>query len=244
MEIEGAVVVVTGASSGIGAATARMLGEAGSKVVLAARRMERLEALAAEIPDALPVQTDVTVESQTRALVEQSISRYGRIDALVNNAGQGLHVPIESLEPDDLRAVLELNLLAPLALMKLVLPHMRARQHGAIVNLSSATSFRVFPGLGGYASTKAALNVLSQTAGAEWAKDHIFVSVVYPSVTATEFHDRLRAGKIADGARNIPVDPPERAAAAVLFALRTGEPHVLVADPPRPIDLPQPPIAR
>jgi NADP-dependent 3-hydroxy acid dehydrogenase YdfG len=221
-----------------------MLGDAGSKVVVAARRMDRLQALAAEIPEALPVQTDVTVESQARSLVEQSISHYGRIDALVNSAGQGLHVPIELLEPDDLRAVLELNLLAPLVLMKLVLPHMCSRQQGAIVNVSSATSLRVIPGIGGYAATKAALNILSQTAGAERAKDHITVSVVYPSVTATEFHDRLRAGKIADGARNIPVDSPERAAVAVLFALRSGEPNVLVADPPRPIDQSQALAAR
>jgi NADP-dependent 3-hydroxy acid dehydrogenase YdfG len=207
----------------------------GAKVVLAARRTERLEALAAELLGSLAVTTDVTIAGQIERLVTQTVETFGRVDILVNNAGQGLHVPLEELKPDDLRAVFELNVVAPLMGMQAVLPVMRARSGGAIVNVSSATSLRVFPGLGGYAATKAALNMLSQVARLEQAGSGVTVSVVYPSVTATEFHQRLRAGKLVSGGRGITPDPPELVGEAIAFAIRSGEAHVLVADPPQPI---------
>jgi short-subunit dehydrogenase len=103
------------------------------------------------------------------------------------------------------------------------------------VNVSSATSLRVFPGLGGYACTKSALNMISQVARVEFGDSGVSVSLVYPSVTATEFHDHLRAGHLVPRARRIPADPPELVADAVVFAVRTGEAHVLVGDPPTPI---------
>ncbi len=112
---------------------------------------------------------------------------------------------------------------------------MVAGSGGAIVNVSSATTLRVFPGLGGYSATKAALNMLSQVGRLELAPAGVAVSVVYPSVTATEFHQRLRAGHLVAGARRIRRDPPELVATAIAFAVTTGEAHVLVADPPRPI---------
>ena len=235
MEIDGAVCIITGASSGIGAATARLLSGQGARVVLAARRAERLDALAAELPDALAVPTDVTSPGRFRQLVTRTVDTYGRVDVLVNNAGQGLHVPLQELDPADLRAVFELNVIAPLVGMQAVLPVMRDGSGGAIVNVSSATSLRVFPGLGGYSATKAALNMLSQVGRLEFADGGVSMSVVYPSVTATEFHQKLRAGELLSGARSIPPDPPGLPAEAIAFAIRTGEAHVLVADPPRPI---------
>jgi short-subunit dehydrogenase len=235
VDVDGSVCVVTGASSGIGAATARLLAAMGARVVLAARRTDRLEALAAELPNALSVTTDVTVPEQVERLVARAVEAHGRIDVLVNNAGQGLHVPVADLDPSDFRAVFELNVVAPLVATEAVLPLMRAQSRGAIVNVSSATSLRVFPGLGGYAATKAALNMLSQIARLELRGSGITVSVVYPSVTATEFHRRLRAGQLASGARTIVPDPPELAAEAIRFAIETGEAHVLVSDPPRAI---------
>jgi NADP-dependent 3-hydroxy acid dehydrogenase YdfG len=235
MDIEGTVCIVTGASSGIGAATARLLSDMGARVVLAARRAERLEALAAELSGSLAIPTDVTLPEEVQRLVTRTVEAYGRVDVLVNDAGQGLHVPLEELDPSDLRAVFELNVVAPLVGMQAVLPFMRAQSRGAIINVSSATSLRVFPGIGGYAATKAALNMLSQVARLELAEAGVMVSVVYPSITTSEFHERLRAGHLASGARRIPPDPPELAAAAIAFAIRTGEAHVLVADPPRPI---------
>jgi NADP-dependent 3-hydroxy acid dehydrogenase YdfG len=204
-------------------------------VVLAARRADRLEALAEELPGSLAFTTDVTVHEDLGRLLEVTVATYGRVDVLVNNAGQGLHVPLEELELADLRAVFELNVVAPLDAMQLVLPVMRAQRAGAVVNVSSATSLRVFPGLGGYSATKAALNMISQVARLELADAGVAVSVVYPSVTATEFHDRLRAGHLAPAARNMPRDPPGLVADAVAFAISSGDAHVLVADPPRPI---------
>src|SRR5208283_1528417 len=235
MEIDEAVCIITGASSGIGAATARLLSGQGARVVLAARRTERLEALAGELPGSLAVPTDVTIPGRVRQLVTRTVEAYGRVDVLVNNAGQGLHVPLEDLGAADLRAVFELNVIAPLVGMQAVLPVMREGSGGAIVNVSSATSLRVFPGLGGYSATKAALNMLSQIGRLEFAGGGVSLSVVYPSVTATEFHQKLRAGELLSGARSIPPDPPGLPAEAIAFAIRTGEAHVLVADPPRPI---------
>jgi short-subunit dehydrogenase len=235
MDIDGSVCIVTGASSGIGAATARSLSGLGARVVLAARRADRLEALAAELPGSLAIAADVTVAGEVERIVAETVAAYGAVDVLVNNAGQGLHVPLEELDPADLRAVFELNVIAPLVGMQAVLPVMRARSGGAIINVSSATSLRVFPGLGGYSATKSALNMLSQIARIEFASAGVSVSVVYPALTATEFHDRLRAGHFEARARRMPSDPPELVSTAIAFAIRTGEAHVMVADPPRPI---------
>jgi short-subunit dehydrogenase len=235
MNVDGSVCIVTGASSGIGAATARLLARDGASVVLAARRADRLDALASELPDALALATDVTRPEQVERLVDRTLDAYGRIDVLVNNAGQGLHVPLANLDPSDLRAVFDLNVIAPLVAMQKVLGPMQERSGGAIVNVSSATSLRVFPGLGGYSATKAALNMLSQIARLEFEAAGVSVSVVYPSVTATEFHQRLRAGQLLSGARSIAPDPPELAAEAIIFAIQSGEAHVLVSDPPKPI---------
>ncbi len=235
MEIDGSVCIVTGASSGIGAATARLLSRSGARVVLAARRTDRLEALAAELPASLAVTTDLTILGDIQRLVDTAIATFGRIDVLVNDAGQGLHVPIDEIDPEDLRAVFELNVVAPLVASQAVLPIMRAQGAGTIVNVSSATSLRVIPGIGGYAATKSALNMISQVSRLELEPQGISVSVVYPSVTATEFHDKLRAGHLATVAWSITPDPPELAARAIAFAISTGEAHVLVADPPRPI---------
>lgn len=237
MDIGGRVAVVTGASSGIGAATARLLAGRGATVVLAARRAERLEALAAELPGALAVPTDVTDVSQVARLADTVLGRHGRIDVLVADAGQGLHVPVDQIDPGDLEAVFDLNVVGVLRCLQAVLPAMRRQGSGAVVGVSSATSLRPITGLGGYSATKAALNQLLAVARSELAGDGITASVVYPRLTATEFHGRLRAGRIVAGAASTTPDPPEIPAAAVVYAIETGTAHVLVDDPPRPLEL-------
>jgi NADP-dependent 3-hydroxy acid dehydrogenase YdfG len=207
VDIENSVILVTGASSGIGAATARAAAAAGARVVLAARREERLSALADELPDSLAVACDVTDADQLAHAVQTAVDAYGCLDVLVNNAGQGLHVPLEAVDPADFRAVLELNVVAPLAAMQAVLPIMRRQGRGSIVNVSSGTTLVVRPGAGAYAASKAALNMLSGVARLELAAAGIAVSTVYPFITATEFHDSLRAG--ARPGTDSPAVPPE-----------------------------------
>jgi short-subunit dehydrogenase len=228
VELDGAVVIITGASSGIGAATARLAAARGAAVVLAARRAERLGTLAEELPNALPVPTDLRDPAQIVHLVAATLDHFGRVDVLVNNAGQGLHVPLEQVRLEDLAAITELNLYAPLLAMQAVIPAMRRQGGGAIVNVSSMTSRLVLPGAGAYSATKAALNLLSQVARRELAADGIVVSLVYPSVTATEFHASLRAGARVDGgAGPIQAQPAERVAEAIIALIRSGEAEVL-----------------
>jgi short-subunit dehydrogenase len=114
--------------------------------------------------------------------------------------------------------------------MQAVLPLMRARGRGAIVNVSSNTTRMVIPGIGAYSSTKSALNQLSATARAEWAADGIAVSIVYPSITATEFHQSLRAGSMRGGA-HIQKHPPELVAEAIRRAIATGDAEVFPVPP-------------
>jgi NAD(P)-dependent dehydrogenase (short-subunit alcohol dehydrogenase family) len=206
MELDGAVVIVTGASSGIGAATARLAAGRGATVVLAARRVERIQSLVNELPGALAVPTDLRDPAQIVRLVDTTLHRFGRVDVLVNNAGQGLHVPLEQVRLDDLQAITELNVYAPLLAMQAVIPPMRRQGGGAIVNVSSMTSRMVLPGAGAYSATKSALNMLSQVARRELAPDGIVVSLVYPSVTDTEFHASLRAGARVGGGAG-PIQP-------------------------------------
>ncbi|MCW2877794.1 MAG: short-chain dehydrogenase/reductase, partial [Sphaerisporangium sp.] len=138
LELRGLTVIVTGASSGIGAATARALHDAGARPVLAARRTERLETLSAQLGGALCVQTDVTDAGQVADLVAATLERHGRIDALVNNAGASLHdTTIEQLDLGEFHQVLDLNLVSVIRLMQAVLPSMRRQGFGRIVNISS-----------------------------------------------------------------------------------------------------------
>jgi NADP-dependent 3-hydroxy acid dehydrogenase YdfG len=225
------VVVVTGASSGIGEATARLAARHGARLVLAARRGDRLEALAAELDEAVAVTTDLRDPAQVRGMVDRAVAAYGTVDVLVNNAGQGLHVPVEQLRLEDVVAVTELNVYGPLLAMQAAIPPMREAGGGHIVNVSSGTTLLTPAGTGGYTATKAALNVLSTAARSELADEGIVVSTVYPFVTATEFHDRLRAGSGPPRRPGLEPQPPEEVAEAILDLVATGaESAVLVPE--------------
>ena len=226
MDLSNSVVLVTGASSGIGAATARAASRAGARVVLAARRQDRIRQLAADLGDALAVGCDVTDAGQVADAVRATTDKFGRLDVLVNNAGQGLTASIEETGPADFRAVLDLNLTAPLITMQAVLPVMRAQGGGAIVNVSSGTVFSVLPLSGAYAASKQGLAMLSATARLELADAGIVVSTFYPFVTSTEFIDSVKAGKeaatqmMSDG--GLKAQPPELAADAIIDLIRSG----------------------
>ena len=227
MELKDSVVIVTGASSGIGAATARAASRAGARVVLAARREERVTQLADELGNAIGVHSDVTVQADIESLVQAALDSFGRIDVLVNNAGQGLQATIEQLVPDDFRAVLELNLVAPLALIQAVLPTMRTQGAGSIVNISSGTTFGDVPGTGGYVASKIALERLSAIARNELEGTGITVSTMIPFVTSTEFLSSIRAGRTdaEEMTASAEFDTPELVADAILDLVRSGDPR-------------------
>ncbi len=188
MDIKDKVAIVTGASEGIGKAIAEALAAKGAKLVLAARNEEKLAELAHALGHgAVAVRTDMSVEAEVQNLIDRTLAIHDRIDLLVNNAGQGLYGPVESVDLDQYRRIFNLNVMGPLFAMELVIPKMRAQGGGAIVNISSRVSKNYFPMLGAYASTKYALNALSLTARAELAKDGIVVSVMHPKMTATNF---------------------------------------------------------
>ena len=149
MEIKDKIAIVTGASGGIGLAVARLLAEKGAKVVLAARSADRLKQLESEIPGSFAVPTDMRKREDIRQLVQQTETKFGRIDILINNAGQGLLSPVASINLDDYREIMELNVYAVLEAMQAVIPIMRKQGGGAILNVSSLVSKNYFPKLGG-----------------------------------------------------------------------------------------------
>jgi short-subunit dehydrogenase len=227
VEIRDSVVVVTGASSGIGAATARAASAAGARVVLAARREDRIRELAAALDRAIAVSCDVTDQAQVTALAQAALDAFGRIDVLVNNAGQGLQAETEQISLDDLRGILELNLVAPLAMMQAVLPTMRRQGAGTIVNVSSGTTFADVPGTGGYVASKIALERLSAIARNELEGTGVTVSVMIPFATNTEFLSAIRAGRSDAEAMTAGAtfDTPEQVAEAILELIESGEPR-------------------
>jgi NADP-dependent 3-hydroxy acid dehydrogenase YdfG len=187
------VAIVTGASSGIGEVTAREFARAGARTVLAARRFERLERLAADIRadagEALPVRTDLTDIVQIRGLVESTLDAFGRIDILANIAGWGRYDWFEELSPEDLRRQYEVNVLGMAELIRQVIPTLKAQRSGCIINMCSYASRIAVPPLTVYASTKYAVEGLTDGLRRELLPWGISVMRVHPSgVTGTEFN--------------------------------------------------------
>ena len=187
MIVNDKVAIVTGASSGIGEATAKELSEHGAKVVLAARSKEKLDALSSQLKESYVVQTDLMVSSQIKEMVKQTVDHFGQIDILINNAGRGYDEDVEKIDVSSYEELFRLNLRAPLIAMQEVIPIMRNQGGGVIINISSGTSLMTLPNIGAYSSLKAALNRLSLTAREELIKDNIVVSLVYPYITQTNF---------------------------------------------------------
>jgi short-subunit dehydrogenase len=187
MDITGKVVLVTGASEGIGAATAQVLTARGAKVALAARSLDKLNELSGELADSFAVQVDMTKPESIIAMVDSVIEHYGRIDVLVNNAGRALRAPIADVKIADFQNIVDLNVYGPLLALQTVVPHMRQQGGGSIVNVSSNVSKMAIPTIGAYAATKYALNGLTLTARGELAEHGIVVTVMYPGQTATNF---------------------------------------------------------
>jgi NAD(P)-dependent dehydrogenase (short-subunit alcohol dehydrogenase family) len=192
------VALVTGASSGIGEASARRLAQLGYRVVLAARRTERLSSLAKEITDAggeaLPVAVDLADADATSRLVHRAHAAYGRIDLLVNNAGFSPGAALEQVSRDELRHIFEVNLFAALHLIGEVVPLMRAQGGGRIVNVGSLGGIVAAPLAVPYAATKSGLDAATRGLRLELAPFGIRLSLVIPGFVDTAVFDNARAG--------------------------------------------------
>ncbi|MER9061012.1 SDR family NAD(P)-dependent oxidoreductase [Mesorhizobium sp. M0698] len=192
--LAGKVALVTGASSGIGEATAVALAAAGAKVAIAARRADRLEALAARIEKAggtaLRIEADVTSNDDVTAMVDKVVAEWSRLDILVNNAGVMLLSPAAEAMLDDWRRMVELNLLALMGVTKAALPHLRAAK-GHIVNVSSVAGRVANPGASGYAATKFGVVGFSESLRREVYADKVRVTVIEPGLVRTELGDHI-----------------------------------------------------
>ena len=213
MDIHNKVVIITGASEGIGESTAKLLAAKGAKAVLAARSLDKLQVIAQAITaaggEALAVQTDMRDEVAVKHLIAYTNQTFGRIDILVNNAGQSVGGPVASLNLESFRQVIDLNVFGVLYATQAVVPLMRTNSDGGlIVNISSMVSKMTIPNLAGYASTKYMLNGLMLTAREELAKENIRVLMVYPRMTATKFAQNGINYSGFGGPRPVPtVDP-------------------------------------
>lgn len=187
--IEGKVVVITGASSGLGEATARHLAGQGARVVLGARRAERIGALAREIAgaggQARAVATDVTQPEQVQRLVDDAVQAFGRLDVLLNNAGLMPHSPLERRRIADWDRMIDVNLKGVLYGIAAALPHMQRQKAGHIINVSSVAGHKVNPGGAVYSATKTAVRVLSEGLRQEVKPWNIRTTIISPGAVAT-----------------------------------------------------------
>lgn len=192
-ELTGSVVVVTGASSGLGEQLSRSLAAQGAVPVLAARRGDRLRALQAEVPQADVIACDVTREDDRQRLIDTVIARHGRIDGLVNNAGTGASGPALRTPPDVFARVIGLNLIAPYALSCLAARHMRDRGGRSIVNVASVMGLRSLAQIpdAAYVASKAGLIGLTRELASQWGRYGIRVNAVAPGFFATEMTSGL-----------------------------------------------------
>jgi NADP-dependent 3-hydroxy acid dehydrogenase YdfG len=222
--IENKVVVITGASSGLGEATARLLTAQGARVVLGARRMDRLEALAKELnlPEGAIVQTDVTDAAQVQALVDQAIRLHGRIDVILNNAGLMPQSLFERLKVEDWDRMIDVNIKGVLYGIAAALPHMTTQKSGQIINVSSVAGHKVGPGSGVYAATKFAVRALSEGLRQEMTAHNVRVTIISPGAVLTELAESITDPDVAKRVHALYEQvgiPAESFARCVVFAM-------------------------
>lgn len=191
-------VLLTGASSGIGEGLARIFGAEGHRLTLVARRAERLQALAAELPEAHVEARDLLEPSQVAGLVEAATAALGPVDVLVNNAGMELLDHSDTLDPDQAERLLRLNLLAPLRLTRQVLPQMRARRCGTIVDIASVAAFASQPFATHYCASKAGLAAAGHQLRWELQGTGVHVLTVYPGPIHTDMGHRALSSYTTD----------------------------------------------
>jgi NADP-dependent 3-hydroxy acid dehydrogenase YdfG len=226
--IKDKVVIITGASSGLGEATARRLAHDGAKLVLGARRLERLHVLAEELSlgkDAV-MQTDVTEYDQVKRLVDHAVQLHGRIDVIINNAGLMPHSPLERVKVQDWERTIDVNIKGVLYGIGAALPYMKEQKSGHIINVSSVAGHKVRPGSAVYAATKTAVRVLSEGLRQEVKPYNIRTTVISPGAVATELPGSITEPDIAAGINQFYEEfaiPAESFASMVAFAMSQPE---------------------
>jgi NADP-dependent 3-hydroxy acid dehydrogenase YdfG len=222
---DGKVVAITGASSGIGQATARLLARHGHAVVLGARRENVLAALAAELTDAGGRAdyrvTDVTRRADLEALVAHAVEQFGRLDAIVNNAGIGPISRFDALRVEDWDAMIDVNLRGTLYGIAAALPVFARQESGHVINVISTAGIKILPTMGVYAATKNAVRTATEALRQE-AGPNLRVTEVSPGMVATNFGDSITDQAVREGIGKRLGDiaiPPEAIARGILFAL-------------------------
>ena len=193
--IQDKIVVITGASSGMGEATARHLAQQGAKVVLGARRAERLEALVNEIKsaggEALAVTTDVTNRADVAKLVDTAVETFGRVDVLINNAGIMPLSPLEALKVDEWEQMIDVNIKGVLYGIAAALPHMKAQRSGHVITTASVAGHLIFPASSVYSGTKFAVRAICEGFRQEVKDYNIRTTIVSPGAVKTELLDHI-----------------------------------------------------
>lgn len=223
--IQDKVVVITGASSGIGEATALLLAKRGAKVVLGARGLQRLEALAARIADAggeaAFIATDVKRRAEVAALIKLASDRYGKLDVLINNAAIGPLSPLDELRVGDWEDMIDINIKGVLYGIAAALPLFRSQGFGHIINTASTAAYRIVPNMAVYAGTKIAVRAVSEGLRQE-AGEKLRVTVISPGMTRTNFAESMSnpemKAQIVASMEKFAI-PPDAIARAIVFAI-------------------------
>ena len=228
ISLAGKVVIITGASSGIGRAAAMAFAEAGACPVLVARRREVLESVQQALPggsSSLVIPADITRSEDLQQVVAGTQARFGRIDVLVNNAGLSLGGPLQEMDPQAMHQMLEVNIYAPLRLAQLALPVLLGQGSGQIVNVSSVAGVLNSPGYTAYAASRAAVIAFSKALRRELVGTGVKVSVVLPGWTRTPMSGRIPEQALRHARLLSPLatfDEPEVPARAILDCVRYG----------------------
>ncbi|HUB90677.1 MAG TPA: SDR family oxidoreductase [Dyella sp.] len=224
--IEGKVIVITGASSGLGEATARYLSARGAIVALGARRQDRIQALADDLVHAggkaIALATDVTRHEQVQAMVDMAVQTFGRVDVLINNAGLMPHSPLERLKIEDWNQTIDVNIKGVLYGIAAVLPYMKQQKSGHVINVSSVAGRTVRPGSAVYAATKSAVLMLSEGLRQEVKPYDIRTTVISPGAIATDLPNSVTEPDVAGHIKKFYAQyaiPAESFARAVAFAI-------------------------
>ena len=225
--IENKVVVITGASSGLGEAAARHLAGSGARLVLGARRLDRLQALATELAlnKGAVVQTDVTRREEVERLVDSAIQSHGRIDVIINNAGLMPSSFLERLHVEEWDRMIDVNIKGVLYGIAAALPRMIAQKSGHIINVSSVAGHKVGPGGAVYSATKHAVRVISEGLRQEVKPYNIRTTIISPGAVTTELTETITDPTVAEGMRQAyeKAIPADSFARAVAFAMSQPE---------------------